>query len=179
MTQDVQRWLTEIQSLQQRLAQVSQDRAAAYEQISRWQCSYQTEAQQRRKDSRRLQTVIYRLDRENKRLKRQLDLPPEARSPFFMSNEHIANEHIANEHIASVPAPQKDNRLPTAQLQQKLQAAIAECDRLTKALSKEKSDHEQTRQTLMTALGDTIEQLERERQRYASLQPPPLQDGQS
>ena len=61
-------------------------------------------------------------------------------------------------------------------LQKKLQEAISECDRLSKALSQEQVEHEQTRQTLMTALGDTVEQLERERQRYASSQGhPPVQ----
>ena len=85
MTQDVQQWLAEIQSLQQQLIQVSQERATAYEQLSRWQRSYQTEAQQRRKDIRRLQMVIYHLDQENKRLKQQLELPLDARSPLFTS----------------------------------------------------------------------------------------------
>lgn len=52
-------------------------------------------------------------------------------------------------------------------LQQKLQELRSECDRLANALAREQSEHEQTRQTLMTALGDTVEQLERERKRYA------------
>ena len=144
MTQDVQQWLAEIQSLQQRLAHVSQERATAYEQLARWQRSYQTEAQQRRKDIRRLQTVIYHLDQENKRLKQQLELPL----------------------VDPVPSPPQQ-----PQIHQKLKEAIAECDRLSKALSQEQAEHEQTRQTLMTALGDTVEQLERERKRHDQSKP--------
>ncbi|MEM9214650.1 MAG: hypothetical protein AAGD25_09915 [Cyanobacteria bacterium P01_F01_bin.150] len=176
MSKDVQQWLIEIQSLQQRLAQVSQDKAAAYEQISRWQQSYQTEAQQRRKDIQRLRTVIYRLDRENKRLKQQLDLPPDTRTSLFMANEHLEDAPAANNNqtinrpTVNAPLSKGDNSPLTARFQQKLQEMMAECDRLAKALSQEQSEHEQTRQTLMTALGDTIEQLERERQRYAVLQ---------
>ena len=182
MTQDVQQWLTEIQSLQQRLSHVSQERTAAYEQLTRWQRSYQTEAQQRRKDIRRLQTVIYRLDQENKRLKQQLGLPPDARSPLFMSTASGVESGGSSSYLsASQPPSSSEERqtsnpalsssppLPpsTIQLQQKCQELIAECDRLSKALSQEQSDHEQTRQTLMTALADTVEQLERERKRQA------------
>ena len=212
MTQDVPQWLTEIQSLQQRLAHVSQERAAAYEQLDRWQQSYQTEAQQRRKDIRRLQTVIYRLDQENKRLKQQLRLPPDARSPFFMDNQ---GDHESRDDNGEVLSPLSDSKrskssqaesiqpvaeqpvsppslekpaegIPNEQalmtpdpqplclqqntLQQKLQDALSKCDRLSQSLSQEQADHEQTRQTLMTALGDTVDQLERERKRHALLQ---------
>ncbi|NEP55000.1 MAG: hypothetical protein F6K65_41965 [Moorea sp. SIO3C2] len=181
MTQDVQQWLTEIQSLQQRLAHVSQERATAYEQLTRWQRSYQTEAQQRRKDIRRLQTVIYRLDQENKRLKQQLELPLDGRSLSSKAQEPGADVEAASPVAgSSQPLPPSEPAMPGVQdddpqhpqplelLQKKLQDAIAECDRLSKALSQEQAEHEQTRQTLMNALGDTVEQLERERKRYTS-----------
>lgn len=205
MTQDVQQWLTEIQSLQQRLAHTSQERAAAYEQVSRWQRSYQTEAQQRRKDIHRLQIVIYRLDQENKRLKQQFNAPSHQRFPRAVSNESGDNQPECDEARAKEQSLESSTTIPhssessqhhqnatesstdhgsrepssqslesTTQLQNHLDKVLAECDRLAKALSQEQADHEQTRQTLMNALGDTVEQLERERKRYAAaLQPQP------
>ncbi|NET09960.1 MAG: hypothetical protein F6K09_08385 [Merismopedia sp. SIO2A8] len=163
MTHDVQQWLTEIRSLQQRLAQVSQERAEAYEQVSRWHQSYQTEATQRRSDVQRLQQAIYHLADENKQLKQQLVQvqSQEARLNLNTSIDTSLSPTTSDgENEGVSPAPME------AALKQQLQDAMAECDRLTQALTREQQEHEETRKTLMNALGDTVEQLERERERH-------------
>ncbi|MGF1497891.1 MAG: hypothetical protein ACFB8W_13870 [Elainellaceae cyanobacterium] len=51
------------------------------------------------------------------------------------------------------------DHLSDDELKARLAAAVLECDRLTQALKAEQADHAQTRQALISALGDTVEQL--------------------
>lgn len=163
MTHDVVQWLNEIRSLQEQLTRINQERSEAYQQASRWHQSYQTEASQRRADVHRLQQQIHNLVAENQRLKLQLNAasapvmpPPPPQVPQAPETDQGAD--------ASTMHPPEQLEA----LRQKLNDATVLSDRLSQALRQEQRDHAQTRQTLMGALSDTIEQLERERHRQTA-----------
>lgn len=147
MTQDVAQWLAEIQSLQQQLAQLQEEYAAAQASTDRWRELYNQEAEQRRQDTKTHQETIRGLQAELEQLK-QGGTSPEDRAA-------IQRQLI-----------QELNLLPTDEIKQKLFEAIeqiertqGEVDRLQSALTEEQTAHEQTRKSLTTALGDTVELL--------------------
>ncbi|MGK7888945.1 MAG: hypothetical protein AB4042_06390 [Leptolyngbyaceae cyanobacterium] len=160
MTHDVVQWLNEIRSLQERLVRLNQERAEAYQQASRWHQSYQTEASQRRADVKRLDQRIHSLVAENQRLKQQLSAVSVPMIPPPPPPPHPTIPKQWGDHAVVVPPPTQPE-VP----QQKLSEATELSDRLSQALRQEQRDHAQTRQTLMEALSDLVEQLERERKR--------------
>jgi len=147
MTQDVAQWLAEIQSLQQQIAQLQQEYAAAQASTDRWRELYNQEAEQRRQDTKTHQETVRGLQAELDQLKQG------GKSP----EDRAATQRQLIQEL---------NLLPTDDIKQKLFEAIeqiersqAEVDQLQSALSAEQAAHEQTRKSLTTALGDTVELL--------------------
>ena len=64
MTQDVRQWLAEIKTLQQKLTETQKERDEAYASAANWRNLYETEAKQRRTESRLAQQAIGSLKEE-------------------------------------------------------------------------------------------------------------------
>lgn len=159
MSQDVRQWLGEIKHLQQQLDVAHQEREEAYASAANWRNLYETEAKQRRTDIAIAQGVIEELQDALAQQQPALSLP------------------AITEEVPEAIQQQVDGVQTMEELRQLLQQALVACDRLTKTLEAEQLRHAQTRQELTAALGDTIDQLTRERSgRAASSQaqtPPP------
>jgi uncharacterized small protein (DUF1192 family) len=146
MSNDVTQWLDQIKLLKQQLADSISDREAAYESAANWRQLYTTEAQQRRTEARlaqqqveNLQARIQHLQGESSRLKAD---DPEAASAIDL----------------------EVTQLQTAEeLKVKLKEVLVERDRLLDALKTEQANHAQTRKSLTAVIGDTIDQLTKER----------------
>lgn len=145
MTQDIRQWLAEIKLLQQRLADAHQERDEAYAGAANWRKVYETEAQQRRTEANLARQTIDDLKAEIQRL-----------------NQISTQSTIDPPDLTAI---QKDvDTLGTVDaLKSRLVDALAECDRLTKALRAEQADHIKTRKELTVALGDTVDLLTKER----------------
>lgn len=148
MNQDVRQWLEEIKRLKQQLAEAQRDRNTAQESADSWRERYNTEAQQRRQEAQRYLEQVGQLRGELDRLKSVS--PP-----------------IANELQVRVAVRQEIEQLKTLdEIKAKLIEVMLERDRsyeqihqLRQALEQEKLAHEQTRSSLTTALGDTVDLL--------------------
>jgi hypothetical protein len=150
MAQDVTQWLAEIKALQQKLDVVTKERDEAYVSSSRWRSLYEAEAKYRRAEAIQAQkTIAY--------LNTQCNLLEDA-------NRQNTQTSAASKQRVDISAI---NQVADGRVSQTLQAqlanALAECDRLSKALQAEKSNHEKTRKSLTSALGDTVERLTKER----------------
>lgn len=142
MTQDITGWLTEIRTLQRQLAAACQERDQAYKSASNWRQLYEAEAKQRRGDVEQLQLTVNTLRTELSTLRAQ-------------QNDSIQSIVSAQELFADAKVD-----LDTVEgLRTQLVKVLHQCDRLQKALDAEKTDHEETRRTLTTALGETINAL--------------------
>lgn len=148
MNQDVRQWLEEIKRLKQQLAEAQRDRNASQESADSWRERYNTEAQQRRQEAQRYLEQMGQLRGELDRLKSVS--PP-----------------IPNELQVRVAVRQEIESLKTLdEIKAKLIEVMLERDRshekihqLRQALEQEKIAHEQTRSSLTTALGDTVDLL--------------------
>lgn len=69
MVNEVSQWLAEIQTLQQQLGVLSQERDQAYASAANWRRLYESESEQRRNDAERSQTRIRVLANELDNLK--------------------------------------------------------------------------------------------------------------
>ena len=161
MSQDVRQWLAEIKSLQQQLAETQQELQAANNSANNWRNLYETEAQQRRTDAAFAQQTFANLQTELQSFRGGL--------PLEVSSLKTAQPEIQQEveQIQSI-----------AELREKLTAALLsqqqlreELERLTQTLKQEQADHAQTRKSLTSALGDTIDLLTRERSQRQNNQP--------
>jgi chromosome segregation ATPase len=153
MSNDVPQWLTQIKALKQQLAETISDRDTAYESADNWRQLYNTEAQQRRTEARLAQqqvetfkAQIRQLQGESSRLKAD---DPEAASA--MEQELAKMESVE-------------------ELRTNLKDIMVERDRLLDALKTEQTNHAQTRKSLTTVIGDTIDQLSKERGNHSSTQ---------
>lgn len=144
MTNDVTQWLTEIKALKQQLADVQQEREQAYASAANWQRLYETEAQQRRSEAQLARQTIEELKQEVQQLR---------------NRSRGADGEAAN--LAGIQAEVEQLQTVTA-LREKLIVALAEHDRLLEALKTEQANHDQTRRSLTTALGDAIDLLTKE-----------------
>jgi uncharacterized coiled-coil DUF342 family protein len=144
MTNDVRQWLAEIKTLQQKLTETRQERDEAYASASNWRNLYETEAKQRRIEANLAQQTIAALKAELQQLQ-----TPAATSDVDQSRSTIQFD------VAKLQTLEE--------LKERLMTALMECDRLTQALKAEQIRHEQTRRGLTTALGDTMDILNRER----------------
>ena len=148
MTQDVRQWLDEIKRLQQQLAQVQRDHTAALDSSQQWRQLYNTEAQQRREEIQRYQQTITQLRAEVEQLQQKLSIP---------NNEILTKVAIQRE---------LDQLQDPDELKARLKQVLLERDRaretirqLNQSLEEEKHNHLQTRNSLTTALGDTVDLL--------------------
>ncbi|HBB36076.1 MAG TPA: hypothetical protein DDZ80_07550 [Cyanobacteria bacterium UBA8803] len=146
MSNDVRQWLAEIKELKQQLADSIRDREAANESAENWRQLYNTEAQQRRTEAKlaqqeiaNLKLQIRQLQQESSKLKSQ---DPGAASAI---EQEVANLQTVEE------------------LKTKLTEVMMERDRLLDALKIEQANHAQTRKSLTAVIGDTIDQLAKER----------------
>ncbi|WP_254174804.1 hypothetical protein [Planktothrix pseudagardhii] len=147
MTQDVRQWLDEIKRLKQQLAQTQRDLNAAIESSDQWRQRYNIEAQQRRQEAQRYLEQVGELRGELERWQRLSPLP--------------------NELQVRVAVRQEMDQLKTLdEVKAKLIEAMLERDRsreqihqLMEALEAEKAAHLDTRNSLTTALGDTVDLL--------------------
>jgi chromosome segregation ATPase len=146
MSNDVTQWLAQIKALKQQLADSVSDRDAAYESAANWRQLYTNEAQQRRTEARlaqqqieSLKAQIQQIQGDSSRLKAD---DPEAASAI---EQEVAQLQTLEE------------------LKAKLKEVLAERDRLMDALKIEQANHAQTRKSLTAVIGDTIDQLTKER----------------
>ena len=146
MSNEVTQWLAQIKALKQQLADSVSDRDAAYESAANWRQLYTNEAQQRRTEARlaqqqieSLKAQIQQIQGDSSRLKAD---DPEAASAI---EQEVAQLQTLEE------------------LKAKLKEVLAERDRLMDALKIEQANHAQTRKSLTAVIGDTIDQLTKER----------------
>jgi DNA repair exonuclease SbcCD ATPase subunit len=153
MTEDVQQWLAEIKSLQQKLVKTQQERDEAYASAAKWRSLYETEAKQRRTDANLMKQAIATLQAEVEQLQ-QPSAPPAESTAESVSE--------IQQQVAQLSS--------TQELQEQLTAAlidrdryVREVDRLTQVIKIEQAEHTKTRKNLTTALGDTVDMLTKER----------------
>ncbi len=142
MTQDIRQWLAEIKALQQKLVEVQQEREQAYGSASNWRNLYEIEARQRRAEAEVAEATIAEL--QSQLAAQQPPLPSAANYDAALRQQVEQWQSID-------------------QLQAHLLQVLLERDQLTQALQTEQQAHEQTRQDLTTALGDTMELLTKAR----------------
>ena len=144
-TDFTQKWLAEIQALQEQIAEQQRDRDTAWESAQKWRKLYNTEAEQRRTDAHLAQQAIASLKAEIQQIKG-------LESGLLVDGK------------ATTAAQQEIQQIQSlTELQGKLIAIIKERDRLLQALKTEQENHAQTRNSLTTALGDAIDGLTKQR----------------
>ncbi|MDY7021144.1 MAG: hypothetical protein SWJ54_07265 [Cyanobacteriota bacterium] len=148
MAQDVRQWLDEIKRLKQQLTQVQRDRDAAIESANQWRQLYSTEAQQRREEAQRHQDTIATLRSQLEQLQQKFSVP----------QSEILSKVTINREIERLTSEDE--------LKAKLVEVMLERDRardqvrqLNEQIEQEKANHLQTRNSLTTALGDTMDLL--------------------
>lgn len=160
MSNEVTQWLGQIKELKQQLAACISEREAAHESAANWRQLYNTEAQQRRTEGRLAQKQIESLKAEIQQLRDERSGlksdDPEAASTIEQSVEHLDS---------------------LEELKAKLIEVMLERDRLIDALSTEQANHAQTRKSLTTVIGDTIDQLAKERGGQPTPEASPIQLG--
>jgi hypothetical protein len=144
MTQDLtQKWLTEIQSLTQQMTQFQRERDEAWESSQKWRQLYNTEAEQRRADTKMHQEEIVAIKAELQKFS-GINTEPGTDSTTAIQQQISQFNSIE-------------------ELQMQLLEVIQERDCLLQALKLEQENHAQTRKSLTTALGDAIDSLARSR----------------
>lgn len=146
MSSDITRWLAEIRELKQQLADSIRDRQAADESAASWRKLYTTEAEQRRIQARLAQQQIEALQRKVQQLQGESDR--------IKSEDPEAMSAIEQE-VAQL--------LTIEELKARLTEIMLERDRLIDALKAEQTNHVQTRKSLTAVIGDTIDQLSKQR----------------
>lgn len=146
MIKDVTQWLAEIKALKQQLTDNISERDAAYESADNWCQLYTNEAQQRRTEARLAQEQLETLKAQIQQLKGET-------SPLK-----------ADDPEAGSVIEQELSQLQTVEeLREKLKEVMVERDRLLDTLKVEQTNHAQTRKSLTAVIGDTIDQLTKER----------------
>jgi hypothetical protein len=152
---DVVKWLTEIQSLQRQVAELKQERDLAYTSADNLRSLYDTEAQQRQRDTLTAQSTINRLQKTLEALQ-----SPQFQSPQTDTSEPFSSEVSGIQ--SSIQSSIYNNR-SVEQLQTQLIAAKQQCEQLQAMLKAEQADHAKTRENLTAALGDAVDLLAKER----------------
>ncbi|MGB3404094.1 MAG: hypothetical protein WBA77_15530 [Microcoleaceae cyanobacterium] len=148
MTQNVRQWLDEIKRLQQQLATVQRDRDTALDSAQQWRKLYNTEAQQRREETQRYQSTLADLEAEIEQLQQKLSIP---------QNEILTKVAIQRELDQLQDAEELKARLKTVMLER--DRARETIRQLNESLEQEQANHQETRNSLTTALGDTVDLL--------------------
>lgn len=145
MTQEFSQWLQEIRALQRQVTDLRRERDEAYTSASNWRSLYDTEAKQRREEAIAARQTIEALQAEIGALRQQQ----------MRSNEPNRAQEVTL-------SPQL-SELSRDELQRVLAETLVQCDCLRRDLKAERHEHLQTRQSLMSALGDTVDRLTKER----------------
>lgn len=146
MIKDVTQWLAEIKALKQQLTDKISERDAAYESADKWCQLYTNEAQQRRTEARLAQEQIETLKAQVQQLKGET-------SPLTADDPEVGS--VIEEELSQLQTVEE--------LRVKLKEAMVERDRLLDTLKVEQTNHAQTRKSLTAVIGDTIDQLTKER----------------
>lgn len=146
MSNEITQWLAQIKELKQQLSEIQGDLAEAHASADNWRQLYNTEAQQRRTETRFAQQQVENLKSELRHLKGE--------TPVVPVDEAQAASAIEQE-LASLETSEE--------LKEKLKEVMRERDRLIESLKTEQSNHAQTRKSLTAVIGDTIDQLTKER----------------
>lgn len=153
MSNDVTQWLAQIKALKQQLAETISDRDTAYESADNWRQLYNTEAQQRRTEARLAQQQVETLKAE------------------IRQRQGESSQLKADDPEAASAIEQELAKMQTVEeLRTKLKDIMVERDRLLDALKTEQTNHAQTRKSLTTVIGDTIDQLSKERGNHSATQ---------
>jgi hypothetical protein len=146
MSDEVVKWLGEIRSLKEQSIKLQQERDQLKESEANWRNLYATEAQQRRTDAKLAQQQL-------EQLKSQL-------------SELTLTRQIkkSNSSKAKIILEEELNGLDTLEaLKEKLLEVMQERDDLRETLQQEQENHEQTRKSLTAVIGETVDQLAKER----------------
>ncbi len=145
MSQELtQQWLGEIKALKQQVAELQAERDAGWNSAEKWQKLYNTEAEQRRTDAQMSKDAIASLKVEIQKLS-------------FIESAQL------NDTTPTVIHPEIELLKSVEELKAKLIVVMKERDRLLSLLKTEQDNHDQTRKSLTSALGDAIDRLARER----------------
>ncbi|HEY9907657.1 MAG TPA: hypothetical protein V6D18_08605 [Thermosynechococcaceae cyanobacterium] len=158
MTYDVSQWLAEIKALKQQLATASQESEQAHASAANWRQLYETEAQQRRSESRLAQQTIDQLKQQIQQF--QSRFSPTVQTGAAQAD--AAQADAATEELWVAEFWAEVEQLPLSELREKLVAALVDRDRLLQSLQSEQANHAQTRKSLTTALGDAIDLLSKQ-----------------
>lgn len=145
MTNEVSLWIAEIKALREQLAEAHRDRDTALDSAAHWSQLYNREAEQRRAETKASQQMIEALKAEIQQLK----------ADFASQTDDDVDGSAAVAELENLPTVEE--------LKQKLIRAMKERDRLLQALTAEQASHARTRQSLTTALGDTIDLIAKHR----------------
>ena len=151
MSNDVTQWLAEIKQLKQQLADTIRDRDSAYESAANWRQLYTNEAQQRRTETRLAQEQLESLKVQIEQVKGESSQ---------LTADDPETESAIDQQVARL--------LTVEELRAKLKEVMIERDRLMDALKTEQANHAQTRKSLTAVIGDTIDQLNKERNNQQS-----------
>ncbi len=144
MSEDITQWLEEIKSLKQKISELEQDLETAQASADSWRQLYNTEAQQRRI--------------ENKSAQQQMEALKEQVRQLPGGSLLVKVNNPIGELRAEAAALDK-----VEDLQLHLSEVLEERDRLFASLKLEQENHSQTRKSLTAVIGDTVDQLTRER----------------
>lgn len=144
MSDDITQWLEEIRSLKQKISELEQDLETAQASADSWRQLYNTEAQQRRI--------------ENKSAQQQMEALKEQVRQLPGGSLLVKTNNPIGELRAEAAALNK-----VEDLQLHLSEVLEERDRLFASLKLEQENHSQTRKSLTAVIGDTVDQLTRER----------------
>jgi hypothetical protein len=141
MSEDVVRWLGEINRLKQQLATTQQELQTSQQNEASWRQRYTEEAQQRRTEVRLAKDQLEQMQMTLRSLESGSKLGVDADADVAAMGQEIMA-------IADIDI-----------LKEKLISSSQECSQVTQALQKEREAHEQTRKSLTSVINDTIEQL--------------------
>lgn len=157
MNQDLtQKWLAEIQNLQQQMAELQHKRDELWESSQKWRQVYNTESEQRRGDAKIYEQEIASLKAEVQKLKGiHTDVITDIITDTIKETVTDTNN---NNNIIGIEL-ELSGITSLEEIKAKLIIVTQERDRLIKALRRERENHKQTRINLTTALGDAIDSL--------------------
>ncbi|XZN90288.1 MAG: hypothetical protein ACM65M_22060 [Microcoleus sp.] len=148
MVQDVRQWLDEIKRLQQQLTEVSRDRDEAGESAAQWRQLYNTEAEQRRNDTKLTQQTIANLETQIQQLQTFSPIVSEGEATGIARLEEVEQLQTVGELKAKL-----------VMVLQERDRAIEQIKQLTQALKQEEARHAETSKNLTSALGDAVDLL--------------------
>jgi len=144
MSEDITQWLGEIRTLKQTITELELERDTAQASADNWRQLYNTEAQQRRIETKTAQQQLGSLKEQVRQL---------PGGGLLVKSDH--QETAIRAEAAALSSIEE--------LQLHLSEMLEERDRLFASLKLERDNHAQTRKSLTAVIGDTVDQLTRER----------------